>query len=345
MIKDYQYKNVLAEMRRQVNAAAKISEREARITFVLVHMISEHHEIAESVNETDGESKLFQFISWCLNRFTEELETPSTEEYKNPIELYRKEDISLLDLVRFRTPAKNAVEKELDKSLEWPSDVPYEEWEEDMLQTAYTTLFGLYFFNTPPKDLMKWLGKDEPKNLRFVNAMNRHETALNVNTERTRLREADGPLPWKKKKERMYVSDEELEQGKEHIDEMRQQFHNLVDKLATGNTLRFCHEKEETAFSVFMTGIFAMMMPGKDINRKGMVKSRDNAKLVYQAAKKSLMGKNLVDDIVSAVDDRAAAEVFYWGLIYGEQGVADGSMPTGMANMDIRRKPGPRTKK
>ena len=28
MIKDYQHKNVLAEMKRQVNAAAKISDRE-----------------------------------------------------------------------------------------------------------------------------------------------------------------------------------------------------------------------------------------------------------------------------------------------------------------------------
>ena len=46
MLKDYQNKAVLAEMKRQVNAAAKISDREARITFVLVHMISEHHELA-----------------------------------------------------------------------------------------------------------------------------------------------------------------------------------------------------------------------------------------------------------------------------------------------------------
>jgi len=67
--------------------------------------------------------------------------------------------------------------------------------EEDILQTAYATLFGLYFFNTPAKDLMKWLGKDERKNLRFVNAMNRHETVLNVSAERTRLREADGSMP------------------------------------------------------------------------------------------------------------------------------------------------------
>ena len=87
-----------------------------------------------------------------------------------------------------------------------------------------------------------------------------------------------------------------------------------------------------------------MMMPGKNINRKGMVSSRDNAKLVYQAAKKSLMGDELSKQIVTTADDKAAAEVFYWGLIYGEQGVANGSMPTGMAYMDIRRKPQPKVK-
>ena len=149
MIKDYQHKNVLAEMKRQVNAAAKISDREARITFVLVHMISEHHELAESAGKPDGENNLFRFVTWCLSRFAEELETPSTEDFKNPIELFKKEqDINLLNLSRFRTPAKNAAEKDLDESMEWPKDVPYEEWEEDMLQTAYATMFGLYFFDT-----------------------------------------------------------------------------------------------------------------------------------------------------------------------------------------------------
>ena len=303
-------------------------------------MISEYHILAEQCTKPDGENNLFRFISWCLSRFAEELETPSNEEFKNPIELYKKDhDINLLELIRFRTPAKNAVEKGLDESMEWPNNVPYEEWEEDILQTAYATLFGLYFFNTPAKDLMKWLGKDERKNLRFVNAMNRHETVLNVSAERTRLREADGPMPWTKKPKRMYVSDEEYAKGEEHVAEMRRNFVDVVDKLATGDTLRFCREKEDTAFGVFMTGLFAMMMPGKNLNRKGMVSSRDNAKMVYQAAKKSLMGDKLANDIVTAADDKAAAEVFYWGLIGGEQGVANGSMPTGMADMDIRRKP------
>ena len=68
-------------MKREVNAAAKISDREARITFVLVHMISEHHELAEQCSKPDGENNLFRFISWCLSRFAEELETPSSEEF------------------------------------------------------------------------------------------------------------------------------------------------------------------------------------------------------------------------------------------------------------------------
>ena len=70
MLKDYKNKEVLAEMKRQVNAAAKISDREARITFVLVHLISEHHELAESAGKSDGENNLFCFTSWCLSRFS-----------------------------------------------------------------------------------------------------------------------------------------------------------------------------------------------------------------------------------------------------------------------------------
>ena len=90
MIKDYQNKEVLAEMKRQVNAAAKISDREARITFVLIHMISGYHILAEQCTKPDGENNLFRFISWCLSRFAEELETASNEEFTNPIELLQE---------------------------------------------------------------------------------------------------------------------------------------------------------------------------------------------------------------------------------------------------------------
>ena len=101
MIKDYQNKEVLAEMKRQVNAAAKISDREARITFVLIHMISEYHILAEQCTKPDGENNLFRFISWCLSRFAEELETPSNEEFQNPIELYKKDPVYKLALLDF----------------------------------------------------------------------------------------------------------------------------------------------------------------------------------------------------------------------------------------------------
>lgn len=346
MITDFKLKNVVAEMKRQLNEAAKVSESEARITFVIIHMISEHHELGEMASAPDDKHNLFSFICWCLNNFVEGFETPSTEDVMNPLEAYRTNyDINLLDLVRHRTPAKNAEEKGLDKSLEWPADVPYEDWEEELLQTAYTTLFGLYFFDTPVKDMMRWVGKDEPKNYRFVNAMNRHETAVNVSAERTRVHEADGMLPWEKKKKRVYIDDEEYEKSKEQVDVLEKVFkENFVNEMATGDTLRFCQEKEETAFGVFMSGLFSMMMPGEDVNRKAWVSSMDNAKTVYQIAKKTMMGK-LAKQIVTADDDKAAAEVYYWGLMLGEQGVAQGMMPTGMADMDIRRKPGPKSKK
>ena len=340
MIKDFKNENVLAEMKRQISEAAKISDREARITFVLIHMISDKHVLAESAAMSDDGSVVFRFISWCLSRFAEELETPSCEEFMNPIEVFRQDyDVNLINLARFRTPAKNAVEKGLDESMEWPADVPYEEWEEDILQTAYATLFGIYYFNTPVEDLICWLGKDEPKNARFVNAMNRHETALNVSDDRARLREADGPVPVEKKQNPLYVSDEEIAQGKEHVNQLRRGFLKMVKMLATDDVLRFCQEKEDTAFGIFMSGTFAMMMPGKDVDRKSMVSSRDNAKWVYQAAKKSLMGDKLTGEIVTANDDSAAAEIFYWGLVYGERGVAEGSMPTDLAHTDVRRNP------
>ena len=102
MIKDYQNKEVLAEMKRQVNAAAKISDREARITFVLIHMISEYHILAEHCTKPDGENNLFRFISWCLSRFAEELEMPSNEEFTNPTTLLRYSTTSFgVSLKRF----------------------------------------------------------------------------------------------------------------------------------------------------------------------------------------------------------------------------------------------------
>ena len=73
-------------MKRQVNAAAKISDREARITFVLIHMISEYHILAEQCTKPDGENNLFRFVLWCLSRFCDELELPADGEFTNPIE-------------------------------------------------------------------------------------------------------------------------------------------------------------------------------------------------------------------------------------------------------------------
>ena len=44
--------------------------------------------LAEQCTKPDGENNLFRFISWCLSRFAEELETASNVEFTNPIELY-----------------------------------------------------------------------------------------------------------------------------------------------------------------------------------------------------------------------------------------------------------------
>ena len=340
MIKDYQNKEALAAMKRQLNEAIKSGgDREARITFVLIHMLSERHELMESGNKQKGEDNLFRFMVWNLERMTKDFEMQPDGEYANPIDVYRKEGMNLLTLARWRNPAKDAVKKGLEEWQEWPDDVPYEEWEEDMLHTAYITLFGLYYFDTPAKDLMRWLGKDEPKNPKFVNAMNRHETITNISIDRMGQSEHED-----RPKKKMFISDEEFANGVMGLNGLRERFKKLVDQIAKGNTLRFCQEKEETAFGVFMSGLFAMMMPGEDVNRKGMVGSKENARMVYQFAKKMLMGDVVTKGIVTADDDNAAAEVFYWGLVGGENGVRKGTMPTGLGEVDIEVKPSQTTK-
>jgi hypothetical protein len=270
---------------------------------------------------------------------TKDFEMRPDGEYANPIDVYRKEGMYLLTLARWRNPSKDAVKKGLEEWQEWPDDVPYEEWEEDMLHTAYITLFGLYYFDTPAKDLMRWLGKDEPKNPKFVNAMNRHETITNISIDRMGQSEHED-----RPKKKMFISDEEFANGVMGLNGLRERFKKLVDQIAKGNTLRFCQEKEETAFGVFMSGLFAMMMPGEDVNRKGMVGSKENARMVYQFAKKMLMGDVVTKGIVTADDDNAAAEVFYWGLLGGEDGVRKGTMPTGLGELDIEVKPSQTTK-
>ena len=126
MIKDYQNKEVLAEMKRQVNAAAKISDREARITFVLIHMISEYHILAEQCNKPDGENNLFRFISWCLSRFAEELETPSNRRSRTPSSFTRKIQISICSnssasALRRRMPWRRGLTRVLSGPIMFPT--------------------------------------------------------------------------------------------------------------------------------------------------------------------------------------------------------------------------------
>ena len=110
MIRNCKNKESLAYMRRQLNSVAKMGNLAIRTTFVLVHMTSEHLELAVSATKSGDEKKLFEFMICCLHRFAEELERPSSEDYTNPIDLYMKGKKSLLqDIVRSHTPAKNAV--------------------------------------------------------------------------------------------------------------------------------------------------------------------------------------------------------------------------------------------
>lgn len=339
MLRNCKDKESLAYVRRNLNSAAKMGDLAVRTTFVLLHMTSEHREIAESAIKSGDEKNLFDFMTYCLHRFAEELERPSSEDYTNPIDLYKKGKKSLLqDIARSNTPAKNAVEKGLDESLEWPSDVPYEKWEEDLLQTAYTTLFGLYFFNTPAKDMMRWLGKDEPKNPRFVNAMSRHETAVNIMTECAKQLDADALHSLKKKRKPIYLTDEDSAEAEEQGRKLRQMFHDMIEEKFEGNMQRFCRENEDTAFEIFQMGLFSMLMPGKNYDRKGIINSPDHSMMMYKAAKKTVLGDKVTKKIVTPEDDEAAALVFYVGMLSGEQGVSKGNLPTDMLSWDVRRK-------
>ena len=109
MIKDYQNKEALAAMKRQLNEAIKSGgDREARITFVLIHMLSERHELMGSSRKQEGEDNLFRFMVWNLERITKEFEMQPGGEYANPIDVYRKEGMNLQEFVRLRNPAKDA---------------------------------------------------------------------------------------------------------------------------------------------------------------------------------------------------------------------------------------------
>ena len=73
MIKDFENKEKLAIMKSQLKEAAKQSDRDARIQFVLMHLICEYQELADSIGKQE-EGNLFHFTWWCLNEYANNLE-------------------------------------------------------------------------------------------------------------------------------------------------------------------------------------------------------------------------------------------------------------------------------
>ena len=76
-----------------------------------------------------------------------------------------------------------------------------------------------------------------------------------------------------------------------------------------------------------------MMMPDANVNRDVMA-DKKNLDYMYKSAKESLMG-SLVCAIRTKADEDMAKEVFHWGLMVGQQGIAAGVMPTGMASWGL----------
>ena len=330
MIKDFENKEKLVIMKSQLKEAAKQSDRDARIQFILMHLICEYKELAESIGKRE-KGNLFHFTWWCLNQYADDFESKSDKDFTNPIECFQNKGVSLPDLFIHAVPVKNAVERGLNESQEWPEVIPYEEWKEEMLLTAYATLFGLYYFDTPYEDLVRWLGEDEPDNEKFVNARNRHKTAANLVLYRAN--KLDEETSQKEKK--VDMDDEDLKKGFEELDKWRKTFAELANKIAEGDTIRFCHEKPEAAFGAFIAGLYTMMLPGESYNRSIMTRSKDNARLTYEIAKKTTIGEDTIKAIVTAEDDEAAFEVFCWALAGGEEGVSEGILPTGLIDIDF----------
>lgn len=128
-------------------------------------------------------------------------------------------------------------------------------------------------------------------------------------------------------KEKFNLTDEEYAQSQELFSTLRETFVVLRNQLPAGDLLLFCM-RDDTAFGVFVTGLFAMMMPDASVNRDVMADVR-NLDYMYESAKELLMG-GLRRGIKTKADDDMAKEVFYWGLKLGEQGIAAGAMPTGI---------------
>ena len=83
--------------------------------------------------------------------------------------------------------------------------------------------------------------------------------------------------------------------------------------------------------------VFVPVMPDANVNRDVMA-DKKNLDYVYESAKASLMG-GLVRAIRTKADDDMAKEVFHWGLMVGQQGIAAGVMPTGLGNWDFSLNP------
>lgn len=287
----------------------------ARITFLSHHIYFErcNHEKIDKMKEESVENpSLSRFLNSYLELFAEIFGKPSTDDFKNPIDLYREDySLNILELARINTPTKSAVEKGLDKSLEWPSDIPYVDWLEDFVKTIFINMFGLYYFNTSIGDMVRWVTKDEHDNPHFINGLNCYETAYNIDNDCGRSEGVDYFDKRNLEKDQIRIKFEHYISQNSNWDT-----DDLVKNVASKETYKFYYTKE-VAYNIFLLAQgFLIILTGKS-SRDSYIRSFEDARRLYYRVKKYLMPQKDKKEIVTPEEDNIASEIFYIGLLSG----------------------------
>ncbi len=130
-------------------------------------------------------------------------------------------------------------------------------------------------------------------------------------------------------KEKYNLTDEELAQREKLMSYLKEVFDAICSELPECEMLHFC-KRDDTAFGVFICGILTMLAPTAGPNRD-MFADRNNLDYVYGTLKNSLMD-GLTSGFKTKAEDDFAKEVFHWGLLTGQHGIATGTMCAGTGN-------------
>lgn len=290
--------------------------RAARKQFLYDHYSMEIIMPREDYDHYKGGIPLRKFLNSCMDKFADDFEKPSTDDFKNPIELYKEDDsLDIMEFARLNCPTKNAVKQGLDNSLEWPKKVPFEYWAEDLVRAVYINLFGLYYFDSSIDDMVRWVTQDELHNPAFVNAVNHCETALNIDMDRNL--HLDDSKPFWGGRNDFTARDEAKNENNDYAQKAQDNFNELFDKwvndLPLGDTGIFCRVYREEALQVYRAAILVMLMRENLSACEKINDSDDYGRYAFQFAKKFFMGPDVVE-VIEKKGEKVAYEVFNWGL-------------------------------